>query len=52
MFFYKNVSFVFITGIKDIVSINGIMFVLISCYDYGVQTDAQLALFQGRCLST
>ena len=33
----QNVSFVFIIGIKDVVSINSITFVLISCYDCDVQ---------------
>ena len=33
----------FFIGIKDVVSIDSIMFVLFSCYDYDAQTDAQLA---------
>lgn len=33
----------FIVDTKDIISIDSIMFVLISFYDYHGQTDAQLA---------
>ena len=50
-FFYKkHVSFVFITGIQDVVSIDRITSLLISCYDNDAQTDAQLACFQGSRL--
>ena len=42
MFFYKNVSFVFIIGIKGAVSNDSIICVLILCYDNDAQTVGQL----------
>ena len=38
----KHVSYVFIIGINNVVSIDIITVVWISCYDYDAQTDAQL----------
>ena len=38
----KNVQFVFIIDIKDVVSIDSIACVDL-CYDYDAQTDTQLA---------
>ena len=40
--FLKHVSVVFFVGIQDILSIDSITYVLISCYEYNAQTDAYL----------
>ena len=44
MFFLQNhVKFAVIVGVKDVVPVDSITVVLISCHDYDAQIDAQLA---------